>query len=325
MRRVLYGAEDLGGPRRQRERGGGEDRITRLRRLICGVGERSCHLRRQLEPMARHDGASIGERSAIGHRRARADHRRIIPRHVGNADRDDARGMRMLRKPPAFDAGEMLAHRVDFDDRGAAGEQRPRHCLLVRKREPGGGRDPVCRGAAGNQHQHQILGAGGIGEVERFAGRGETGCVGQRVARLDDAHAARRTAIAATGHGDTADAAFRHATFVEIVAFGDLGHGAGSLAGRQNEQASGGGRRQMRRQAALRVRGRHRRAEKPLEKGARRCAQGSSSGVAERPRCTQLSPGPLRMGSAFIAREIAERAAACWIILRAIGGRKARR
>jgi hypothetical protein len=31
------------------------------------------------------------------------------------------------------------------------------------------------------------------------------------------------------------------------------------------------------------------------------------------------------MGSAFIAREIAERAAACWIILRAIGARKARR
>src|SRR5262249_20969106 len=204
------------------------------------------------------------------------------------------------------------------------GEQRRRPCLLVRKRGPGGGCDPVRRGATGNQHQHQILGAGGIGEVERFDGRGETGRIGQRVARLDDAHAARRTAIAVTGHGDTADAAFRQATLVEIVAFGDLGHGTGSLAGRQNEQASGGGRRQMRRQAALRVRGRHRRAEQPVEKGARRCGQGSNSGAAECPRRAQVSRGPRRMGSTIIASKIAERAAACWIILRAIGARKAR-
>src|SRR5262249_24178185 len=113
-------------------------------------------------------------------------------------------------------------------------------------------------------------------------------------------------------------------TFVEIVAFGNLGHGAGSLAGRQDEQASGGGRRQMRRQAARRVRRRHRRPEQPLEKGARRCGEGSSSGVAERPRCMQVSRGPLRMGSGFITRKIAERAAARRIILRAIGARKPR-
>src|SRR5258708_1358071 len=157
----------------------------------------------------------------MGPRGARANHRRIIPRHVGNADRDDARGMRMLRKPPAFDAGEMLAHRVDFDDRSAAGEQRPRHCLLVRKREPGGGRDPICRGAAGNQHQHQILGAGGIGEVERFAARGETGCVGQGGARLDAAHPARRAALCPPGPGGTPDAGFRARTVAARVSVRD--------------------------------------------------------------------------------------------------------
>jgi hypothetical protein len=81
----------------------------------------------------------------------------------------------------------------------------------------------------------------------------------------------------------------------------------------------------MRRQAALRVRGRHRRAEQPFEKGARRCGQGWNSDATERPRGAQVSRDPLRIGSTIIASKIAERAAACWIILRAIGARQARR
>src|SRR5262249_43181379 len=81
-------------------------------------------------------------------------------------------------------------------------------------------------------------------EIERLDGRRKAGRVWQRVARLDDAHEAGRTAIAVTGDGETADAAFQHTMFVEIVAFGDLGHGTRGLAGRQNGQASGGGRRQ---------------------------------------------------------------------------------
>src|SRR5262249_6549303 len=157
-----------------------------------------------------------------------------------------------------------------------------------------------------NEHQHQILRAGGIGEIERLDGRGKTGRVWHRVARLDDAHQAGRTAIAMTGDGETADAAFRHTMLVEIVAFGDLGPRsrgrAGRLAGGQNDQASGAGRRQMRRQAALRVRGGHRRAEQPVEEGARRCGQGSNSGAAERPRRALVSRGPLRMGSTIIAQ-----------------------
>src|SRR5262249_1316617 len=212
-----------------------------------------------------------------------ADHRRMIPRHGGDADGDKARGICMLRKPPAFDAGEMLAHRVDLDDRGAASEQRARCCLLVRERKAGGGRDPVGRSAAGNEHQNQILGAGGIGGGERSDRGGKPGRIWHRVARLDDANEARRTAVAATGDRETADAAFWYATRVEIVAFGDLGHGACGLAGRQNDQASGRGRRQMRRQAALGVRCGHRRAEQPFGNGARRCGQGSNSGAVERP------------------------------------------
>src|SRR5262245_64755946 len=108
---------------------------------------------------------------------------------------------------------------------------------------------------------------------------------------------------------------------VEIVAFGDLAHGTRGLAGRQNDQASGGGRRQMRRQAALWVGGGHRRAEQPVEEGARRCGQGSNSGAAERPRRAQVSRGPLRMGSAIIAGKITERDGALWMILCAIGAR----
>ena len=56
---------------------------------------------------------------------------------------------------------------------------------------------------------------------------------------------------------------------------GDFGHGTGGLAGGQDQQPSGGRRRQMRPQAALGVRRSHRGAEQALEERARRFGQGS--------------------------------------------------
>jgi hypothetical protein len=53
------------------------------------------------------------------------------------------------------------------------------------------------------------------------------------------------------------------------MSLGNLGHGSSGLASGENEQASGGARRQMRPQAALGVRGRYCRAEQRFEKGAR--------------------------------------------------------
>ena len=181
----------------------------------------------------------------------------------------------MLRKPAAFDPREVLAQRIDLDDRGTRGEQRPRHRLLVRERKAGGRRDPVSRSAAGNKHQHQVVGPGGIGQVERFGGCGKPGRIGHRVARLDDAHAARRPAVAATGDCEPVDPARRHALLVEIIVLRDLGHGPSRLAGGQDHQPAGGrGRRQVRPQAAGGMRGFHRRAEQAFEKGAGRRGQG---------------------------------------------------
>ena len=58
------------------------------------------------------------------------------------------------------------------------------------------------------------------------------------MAGFDHAHAPRRPAVAVARDRDAADAARRHAAFVEIVPLRDLGHGAAGLAGGQDDQAS---------------------------------------------------------------------------------------
>jgi hypothetical protein len=112
----------------------------------------------------------------------------------------------VLGKPPAFDAREMLANGVDLGDRGTAGKKRTRHRLLLSERKARSGRDPVCRCTAGNEHQHQIVAAGGIGQGERLGRRCKTRRVRHRVTGFDDANEAARAAVAETGDGETADA-----------------------------------------------------------------------------------------------------------------------
>src|SRR5262245_10387702 len=100
------------------------------------------------------------------------------------------------------------------------------------------------------------------------------------MAGLDDAYESGGATIAATGHRQAADAAWWHAALLDVVTLRDLRHGTGGLAGRQNDQPSGRGCRQMRPQAALGVRGGHCRAEQPLEKKPSRFHRGSSSRAA---------------------------------------------
>ena len=145
----------------------------------------------------------------------------------------------MPGKAPALDPGQMLAHRVDLADRGARREQRPRDRLFFREREAGSGRDPVGGRAAGDERQDQIVGAGGIGHGQRFKGRGHAGRVGHGMARFHDAHHPCGPAVAMTGDRETTDAADWQAALVEVMTLGNLGHGAGALASRQNQQASG--------------------------------------------------------------------------------------
>ena len=127
-------------------------------------------------------------------------------------------------EPAALDAREMLAHGVDLADRGAGAQQCPRHRLLLRQRQARGRRDPVGRGAARQQHQHQVVGGrrGRRARASRSAA-GESGRVGHRMAGLDHrARAAVGRAVAVAGHGKAGKAVRRQAAVVEIVALRDF-------------------------------------------------------------------------------------------------------
>ena len=102
------------------------------------------------------------------------------------------------------------------------------------------------------------------------------------MAGLDDTYDPGWAAIAVTSHRQAANAAGWHAA-VKVMMLRDVHHGTGGLARGQHDQPPGWGRWQMRPQAALGVRGGHRRAEQSLEKKPCRSHQGSSSRGQLRP------------------------------------------
>ncbi len=245
----------------------GKNPVARLRRFIAGIVERTGYGLRQVEPVSADDGAGVGERGRIGHRRSRADHRRIVARHVGNGERDHAGRMRAPRQPAALDAGEMLSHAVDLADSGAAAQERPRRRLLFRKRDAGSRRDPIGRGAAGQEHQNEIVGAGCVGQRQRPLGAGKTGFVRDRMPSFDHGNAPGRAAVAVAGHRDAVEPARRNSR--EIVALSRLGERARALAGGKDDKPPARRLGQVRRQAARRMRGAYRRTEQGLQKFAR--------------------------------------------------------
>ena len=160
----------------------------------------------------------------------------------------------------------MLAHGIDLADRRAAFQERAGRRLLLLEREPGRRRDPVGRGAAGQKHQHQVLGVRRVGKLERARGRRDAGLVRHRMTRFDHRNARRRAAIAVAGDRKPRDSLERQRF---IMTLGDLRHRAGGLAGGKNHQPSVRRRvGQVRRQAMVRMRGRNRAAEQRFEQGA---------------------------------------------------------
>ena len=159
------------------------------------------------------------------------------------------------------------------------------------KRDAGGRRDPVRRGAAGQQHQHQIVLARRVGERERAFGALEAGFVGNRMSGLDHGNAPGRPAIAVAGDGDAVEPLRCDAR--EIMLFGHLGQRAGAFAGGQHDQPPARRRfRQVRRQAARRMRGADRGAEQGFEQFARLRRQVEPSAP------TRLSTDPGTYGKA---------------------------
>ncbi len=126
----------------------------------------------------------------------------------------------MARQPSALDAREMFAHGVDLADIGAGAQQRARHRLLVGKRHAGRRRDPVGRGAARHQHEHEIVGAGAVGQLDRRRSAASspaasgTGWPASTMVTI-----AGRAAIAVPRHRDAAQPASRQIERVEIMRF----------------------------------------------------------------------------------------------------------
>ena len=136
-----------------------------------------------------------------------------------------------------------------------------------RSDEAGGGSDPVRRGAARDQRQHQIVGPSRISQRQGIEGCGESGVVGDRVPGLDQAHNAQRPRITMTCDGDPGDSIGRQRAVIEVVVFGRRRHGGRRLAGSEDDQPPRlRRRRQVRREAIGRVRGSHRRPEQVFQK-----------------------------------------------------------
>ncbi len=79
--------------------------------------------------------ASVRNRCGVGKGWAGGQRRLLSFGHVGHCQRDFRCGARGDGQSPAFHRGEMLAHRVDFVDRGAAGDQRAIQRLHVFERD----------------------------------------------------------------------------------------------------------------------------------------------------------------------------------------------
>ena len=165
-------------------------------------------------------------------------------------------------------------------------------CLSA-KLMPGCRRDPVRRGAAGEQHQHEIVRAGRIGKSKRALGAFEPGFVGDRMSGLDHGDASGRPAIAVAGNGNAIEPLFGDAR--EIVLLRDFGERSRAFAGGEDDEPPVRRRfGQIRRQAARRMRRADRGAKQAFEQFARlrRQIEPSPPVPAMDQRGTMESAGP---------------------------------
>ena len=87
-------------------------------------------------------------------------------------------------RPPLI--AEMLAHAIHLANGRAAGEQRPVHRLLVRQRQPGGGKTEQRRAAARNQGNDQVVLRQVLDHAENTFRRLLASQVGDGMRRLHD-------------------------------------------------------------------------------------------------------------------------------------------
>jgi hypothetical protein len=188
------------------------------------------------EPAGAQHGGGVGERGRVGRGGAAGDDRRVVAGHVGEHERQHVGGGGRGGEPPAADARQVAAHRVDGGDVGAAAQQQAERGPRVAEGDAAGERRPERGAAARHQQEDEVAGAGVGAQRERLGGGRRAGRVGLGVAGL--AHADPRRPRRRAGEGGRV--AVRHRD-----------RAAEGRAGRQarGEQALGGAGHRHRRLA----------------------------------------------------------------------------
>ena len=246
----------------------GKRGVARLAALIPGIFEGTPDGIVDREIVPRHQRAGVRQRARIRHRRPGCDRGRIVMRHVGYRERHDLGGaLSGAGQPAALDPRQMLADDVHLADRRAGTQQRAVHLLLLRERNAVGRRDPVCRAAAGQQHQQQIVSGCLSGETQRFVGGFQSGFIGYGMAGLDHPDPPRRHAVAVARGGKAGQPRGIKPERVEIMPFGGSRHRRCALAGGKADHAALRCGPQMRREHDVGMRGRDSRIKDRTQEG----------------------------------------------------------
>jgi hypothetical protein len=261
QRRLRRGLQGVLRSSDQPELRSGQARVARLGCLVQRRGQVPRHGRGRRDAVLLQDRAGLGEAGRVRHGRAGGDHRRVVPRHVGDRQGDDARGRRSTRQAPALDRREVLPDAVHLGDVGAAGEQRAGDRLLVLERQSRRRQGQQRRAAARDQTEQQVFRREPPGPFEDALGGPAPGGVGHRVGRLDHLDPPAVQGVAVAGHDKAIERPLP-------MLLDRLGHGRRRLASADHDGAAGRRRGQVPRQGLAWVGGGQRRVEQGAQEGA---------------------------------------------------------
>ena len=212
-----------------------EDRITglgRLRNFPAGTTLEPLHdaARRFLAQVeAVENGEGLGEGRDIRRGGTRSDHVERIADHVGEEQGLHAGRSRGAGELSSLEHGAVLPHGVELVDVGAGGQEQSRHRLLVGERDRRGGGRRQRRAAPRDQHEHEIVGRGRLGQRPDLSRGCRAALVGHGMARFEQPDAPRGGKVAVLD-GDHAVGDARAPGLLD-----GRGHGARRLAGSHHE------------------------------------------------------------------------------------------
>ena len=157
----------------------------------------------------------------------------------------------------------MLAHAIHLANGRAAGEQRPVHRLLVRQRQPGGGKTEQRRAAARNQGNDQVVLRQVLDHVKNTFRRLLASQVGDGMRRLHDLDLSALRAVTVARDDQSLERP------VPVVLYG-ASHGGGGFPGADHDCSASRRLRQARRDHFRRKRRFNRRGEHSSQQLTRR-------------------------------------------------------